>query len=156
MQHVLFICTGNYYRSRFAEAVFNYTAEQRGLDWRAFSRGLSTHLVAGTGDLSLHTRFALQARGIPLRHTGMRPTALTADDLTSAAITIALKEAEHRALLRAQFPEWENHVEYWHIHDLDAGQPDESVPEIERCVLDLLDRVALAGPESQPPAGRPP
>ena len=43
MNLLLFICTGNYYRSRFAEAVFNHHAKQRGLPWRAFSRGLAIH-----------------------------------------------------------------------------------------------------------------
>ena len=42
---VLFVCTGNYYRSRFAEAVFNHLAAARGLPWRAVSRGLAVHLV---------------------------------------------------------------------------------------------------------------
>lgn len=149
MQYVLFICTGNYYRSRFAEAVFNHTAEHRGVDWRAFSRGLATHLVDGAGDLSLHTRFALQARGIDLSYTGPRPVSLTAADLERAAHIVALKEAEHRALMRAQFPEWENRVEYWHVHDLDAGLPDQAVPEIEQLVHHLLDRIALAGSDQQ-------
>jgi len=36
---VLFLCTGNYYRSRHAEAVFNHHAERLGLGWRAVSRG---------------------------------------------------------------------------------------------------------------------
>ena len=40
-QIVLFLCTGNYYRSRFAEAVFNSVAARMGLSWRASSRGLA-------------------------------------------------------------------------------------------------------------------
>ncbi len=38
---VLFLCTGNYYRSRFAEALFNSVAGKMGLPWRASSRGLA-------------------------------------------------------------------------------------------------------------------
>ena len=38
---VLFLCTGNYYRSRFAEALFNSVAGKMGLPWRATSRGLA-------------------------------------------------------------------------------------------------------------------
>ena len=38
---VLFLCTCNYYRSRFAEIVFNHKARKAGLDWQATSRGLA-------------------------------------------------------------------------------------------------------------------
>jgi protein-tyrosine phosphatase len=138
----MFICSGNYYRSRFAEAVFNHHAGRRGLAWRAFSRGLATHLVAGIGAISIYTRFALNARGIPLHQTGERPTALAREDLTKADKAIALKEAEHRTMMREQFPEHENAIEYWHVHDLDVATPEDALPEIERRVLRLLDELA--------------
>lgn len=142
MRHVLFICSGNFYRSRFAEAVFNHAAEQRGADWRAFSRGLATHLVDGAGDLSIHTRFALVSRGIPLACTGPRPVQLSDADLRRAARVIALKEEEHRPMMRALFSAWEDRIEYWHVHDLDVGTPFTVVPELERLTLQLLDQVA--------------
>ena len=69
MRRLLFVCSGNYYRSRFAEAVFNFHAARLDEPVRAFPRGLAIHLVAGAGDLSPHTREALNVRGIPLRHT---------------------------------------------------------------------------------------
>ena len=34
---VLFLCTGNYYRSRFAEILFNSVAGRMGLPWKASS-----------------------------------------------------------------------------------------------------------------------
>ena len=40
MKHLLFVCTGNYYRSRTAEELFNFLATHRTLSWRADSRGL--------------------------------------------------------------------------------------------------------------------
>ncbi len=145
MRQVLFICTGNYYRSRFAEAVFNHAAAARGLPWRAFSRGLATHLVDGAGDLSIYTRFALAARGIPLHHTGNKPVSLTATDLERASVTIALKEAEHRAMMEAKFPAWADRIEYWHFHDLDASTPDVTIPAIERAALATLETVSAPG-----------
>jgi hypothetical protein len=36
---ILFLCTGNYYRSRYAEELFNHLAKVKGHSWRAFSRG---------------------------------------------------------------------------------------------------------------------
>jgi protein-tyrosine phosphatase len=154
MHEILFICTGNYYRSRLAEALFNHAAELRGLDWRAFSRGLAIHLVDGAGVISTHTRFALLARDIPLKHTGARPTPLAAADLKRATRVIALKEAEHRTLMRAQFPDWENRIEYWHVHDLDAAAPDTAVPEIERLTMQLLEEIAAARAKAQAPENR--
>lgn len=142
MRQILFICTGNYYRSRFAEAVFNHTAEERGLAWRAFSRGLATHLVDGSGDLSIYTRFALGARNIPLRHTGVRPVQVALSDLERATLIFALKEAEHRPLMKQLFPAWENRVEYWQVHDLDAAAPDVSIPAIEELLIRVFERVA--------------
>lgn len=41
MKSVLFLCTGNYYRSRFAEEFFNHWAEQYVLNWLARSRALA-------------------------------------------------------------------------------------------------------------------
>ncbi len=38
---VLFLCAGDYYRSRFAECLFNSVAGKVGLPWRATSRGLA-------------------------------------------------------------------------------------------------------------------
>ena len=45
VKRVLFICTGNYYRSRFAEEWFNFLVRQeRALHWVADSRGLALEL----------------------------------------------------------------------------------------------------------------
>jgi len=55
---VLFLCTGNYYRSRFAEELFNHHAERAGLDWTAQSRGLAlergAHNVGPISPVALH------------------------------------------------------------------------------------------------------
>ncbi len=99
---ILFICTGNYYRSRFAEALFNFHAEARALRWRAFSRGVDIDLAPP--GLSPPTKHELQARGIPFHHTTPERHPLTAADLTRASRIIALKEAEHRAYLQRDFP----------------------------------------------------
>jgi protein-tyrosine-phosphatase len=39
-KRVLFVCSGNFYRSRLAELLFNEAAEKAGVVWRAESRGL--------------------------------------------------------------------------------------------------------------------
>lgn len=142
---VLFICTGNYYRSRFAEAVFNHLAGRQGSAWRAFSRGLAIDLAPP--GLSPHTLAALHARQIPLRCTSRERCALTAADLERARVAVALKEAEHRPYLRKQFPHWEDRVEYWHFHDVDFSAAADVLPEIEVRVLALFERLHRESPD---------
>ncbi|HVU39130.1 MAG TPA: low molecular weight phosphatase family protein [Opitutales bacterium] len=138
-RRVLFLCSGNYYRSRYAEALFNHFARAAGWPWRAFSRGLSTHLV--DGDISPHTRQVLLRRGIALRQTapGRRP--LSRADLAAAAHIVALKESEHRPIMRARFPKHAARVEYWKVHDLDASLPAATLAHIEKEVLQLAKRL---------------
>jgi protein-tyrosine phosphatase len=55
---VLFLCTGNYYRSRFAEHFFNALATREALSWQADSRGLA--LERGVGNLGPVSRTTLR------------------------------------------------------------------------------------------------
>ena len=50
-KHVVFICTGNFYRSRFCEYLFNALAKKHGLRWRATSRGLRAKTAANEGPI---------------------------------------------------------------------------------------------------------
>jgi protein-tyrosine phosphatase len=133
---VLFICTGNYYRSRFAEAWFNHLALGVGSPWRAFSRGVAIDLAPP--GLSAYTRAYLEARGVPLHLTAPERQPLTESDLARATCAIALKEAEHRPYLRRDFPHWENRVLYWHFHDVDVATAAEMLPRLERHVTELF------------------
>lgn len=150
MGNVLFICTGNYYRSRFAEALFNHLCEERGLAMRAFSRGLATWVLTEGADISLDTVEALERRNIGLHLTHKMPTQLQQRDLESARRVIALKEIEHRPMMRRQFPDWEDKITYWHVHDIDVAHPEEALPEIEQLVHRLLDD--LSGDASPSPS----
>jgi protein-tyrosine phosphatase len=144
VRHVLFLCTGNYYRSRFAEACFNHLVRANHHPWRAFSRGLAVHLV--DGDLSPQTRQGLLERGIPLHHTAPTRQDLTLADLQAADHIVALKESEHRPLLTARFPDWLDRVEFWHVDDLDCATPAATLPAIETLVEDLAQRLLLETP----------
>ena len=144
MKQVLFLCSANYYRSRFAEHVFNWLASQRDLRWRADSRGLEVGRWGDLGPISSHTVEGLSERGIPSNGSPRQPEQLTLDDLTKSELAIALKESEHRAMMADLFPEWEDVVEYWHVHDLDCAEPEEALPVLENHVRVLVDRLATA------------
>lgn len=140
---VLFLCTGNYYRSRFAEHLFNHLAQQRGLHWRADSRGLAVELaVHMPGTISRDTVARLVELGVACGANHRRGIACSVEDMLHAAMVIALKEAEHRPLLASRHAGWEDRVTYWHVHDLDAATPVEALADIERLVGELVDELA--------------
>jgi protein-tyrosine phosphatase len=140
---VLFLCTGNYYRSRFVEILFNHLARERGICWRAESRGLDLKIgTCNVGPLSVHARDACAARGLPLPEPLRMPAAACKRDFTSARLVVALKEAEHRPYLARLFPAWQDHVRYWHVHDLDASSASVAMAELEMLVRALIDELA--------------
>lgn len=141
-QTVLFLCTGNYYRSRHAEIVFDHHATAAGLQWRAASRGLAVEFgVNNVGPMSRATVERLMALGIPLEPYVRFPQRLTEADLAAADLVVALKEAEHRPLMTERFPAWVERVEYWAVHDLDVTTPVVALPEIEQRVRELVARL---------------
>ena len=143
-QLLLFLCTGNYYRSRFAEFLFNALVEKTSLSWIAFSRGIATERgVNNVGPLSQHARHALQVRGIEPPYPLAFPRQLQRQDLYVANHIIALKEAEHRPLLDARFPNWPSTIEFWHIDDLDQAPADIALAAIEGEIHKLLSRLAF-------------
>src|SRR4051812_9072782 len=95
MKTALFLCSGNYYRSRFAEALFNHLPPQHSLPWRAESRGfrLSPNNV---GPISIHAIDGLAERGVELSAPHRMPAVVEETDFHRYALVIAVKEAEHR------------------------------------------------------------
>jgi len=137
---ILFICTGNFYRSRFAEAVFNHLAEQRQLPWAAFSRGLAVQLAEGY--LSSFAAEALLARQIDLRHTGRQRVQLSEDDLLNADRRIAMDRTEHFPMMQNQFSAWADKIEYWDVPDLPYRSFEDALSEIEHKTIQLLQDVS--------------
>ena len=146
---VLFLCTGNYYRSRVAEVLFNSVAGKMGLPWRASSRGLALERgVNNVGPMEVSAVKALEARGLrAVAEFGRFPIQATVEDFEAAHWIVALKEAEHLPLLQERYPAWAEKVEFWQVDDT-----PEVLDLIEREVMDLAARLIGGGrPRVAPP-----
>src|SRR5687767_11329503 len=102
LKSVLFLCSGNYYRSRYAEILFNSVAAKFGLPWRAGSRGLALDWgVNSVGPMAASAIAALEKQGICAGEECARfPVQATVEELAQADLVIALKQVEHEPLLR--------------------------------------------------------
>src|SRR5437764_9034742 len=141
-QTVLFLCTGNYYRSRFAEILFNSVAGKMGLPWQASSRGLALERgVNNVGRMAVSAIKALEAMGVCAGEDCARaPAQVTAEDLEAVDRVVALKQDEHLPLLQERFPSWVEKVEFWHVDDA-----PEVLGLIEQEVLALVARLLGGG-----------
>ncbi len=138
---MLFICTGNYYRSRFAEELFNHLVEQANLEWEAFSRGFRAFNPGNIGPISIHALEGLKERNIIPKNADQSSQQLEEKDLAIANHIIALKETEHRPYAEAQFPDWVERMEYWQIDDIDVALPEEALVKLEDKVRKLVEKL---------------
>jgi protein-tyrosine phosphatase len=143
---VLFLCTGNYYRSRFAEVLFNAVAGKMGLPWKAVSRGLALERgVNNVGPMDPEAVKALQRLGVRAGDALTRsPLQATADDFALADRVVALEQAEHQPLLEERFPAWVERVEFWHAEDDPVA-----LDLIEREVMGLVARLLGGGTQQE-------
>lgn len=141
-RRVLFLCSGNYYRSRFAEHLFNHLVETEPLAYRAESAGLWPRCYThNPGPMSPHTIAALAERGIRLPTELRAPRDVLETDIEQSAFTVALKEAEHRPIVVERFPALLHRVEFWHVDDVGDAPPSVALPMIERLVRQLVQRL---------------
>lgn len=141
MRTVLFLCSGNAFRSRYAELLFNQLANKYKLAWRATSRGLMVDWMDLPAIVTNAARSALAEFEIPNEFEPARQ--VTEADLNSADLVIAVNESEHRPVFQARFAEWEDDVEFWNIQDAVLSSDSLGLPQltpmVELLIEDLVD-----------------
>lgn len=114
---VLFLCTGNFYRSRVAEALFSSLAPS---GWKAASRGLS--VTGGLHGLAPEASLFLESQSIPFAPRDPMP--LLVDELIAADHIVLLNHSEHEPMITRDFGAvyrrllGRNAVTRWNIFDL--------------------------------------
>ncbi len=128
MQKVLFICTGNYYRSRLADVLFNYYASVAKAEWEATSRGLAD--AGGLRSLSDDALAYLKIKGLESFVDETRdPKPIKVSDLEDSDLIIALNRKEHEGMMREKFGQIPRFLEsngklrYWNIYDIPLDEP---------------------------------
>lgn len=140
---VLFLCTGNYYRSRFAELLFNHWATARDLPWVADSRALALELgIYNVGPISSYTLAGLHQRAIRVPPQMRDPQQVQESDLHEATLVIALDRQEHQRYVEERLPGWTDRVYYWEVADLHLMTASDALARIESQVMTLLDTLA--------------
>ncbi len=145
---ILFICTGNYYRSRYAELLFNATKPAL-LPWQAISRGFDPSPF-NPGPIAASVLQRWQERGWSMPSELALPRRLTEADLHAAQRIIALDEAEHRSYVEHWFPAWRNRIAYWHVPDLHLMPANEAFGLIEFNVETLIHELSEGALNSAP------
>ena len=135
-QTVLFLRTGNFYRSRHAEAWFNDKACRHGLHWQVKSRGFRPYLASE--DLSDWAADRLARSGVASSLSPTKPAKVTIEYLANSTLVIAMREAEQASMRRRDFPKWTNRIQYWDIGETDKTAPETKLPKIESEVDNLV------------------
>lgn len=144
---ILFLCTGNYYRSRFAEELFNHLARGRQLDWRADSAGLEVEKWRSfnPGTMSVHTVEMLEAMDIMPVSRNRPERAFDPAEIEQVGRCIALSESEHRPMVERMHPELLERIEFWRVEDLHLETADNALPLIVKEVEALVESLSRVG-----------
>ena len=148
MKKILFLCTGNYYRSRFSEEYFNYHSKKQSLNWLADSMGIQRDFTGNgnVGPIAVQTLAKLAELDIsPVGHLRM-PKNVQTEHFEQYDRVIAVSVDEHRPMLSAIWPESVlAKVEYFEVEDLHIYGHEVAFPRLLASLDKLLVDISHSG-----------
>ena len=136
----LFLCSGNFYRSRFAEELFNAMASSHGIPWEADSAGLDLN-PNNKGPVSSLVLNRLESLNIKPLQANRFPRHAESSDLARAEVIIAMSREEHYGLMRSIFPTFVSSTKFWDVGDTDKMASAEAFAAIEQQVGGLVEEL---------------
>jgi len=133
MKKMLFLCTGNYYRSRFSEEYVNHFAREWNLPWQADSLGLQRSFEGNgnVGPIAQNTLNKLAELKIQPTDAERIPAHVYENHFTEYDRVIAVSLDEHKPMLEALWgPDVINKVEYFDVEDLHIEGPETALPRL--------------------------
>ena len=142
LKNILFICTGNYYRSRFAEYYLKHLIEESPLESLVIdSKGLNIYDNNNVGPISPYVLDFLAKLSIQSPEQLRPPEPLTASAIEKADLAIALYEHEHRPMVETQFTNLKDQISYWQFPDVPILTPEEMLPALKEKVDVLFQQL---------------
>jgi protein-tyrosine-phosphatase len=142
---VLFLCSGNYYRSRMAEELFNHLARSAGSVWRAESRALRQELDGrNPGPMSVDAIKMLTQDRVEAVNGQRYPLAVKETDFLEFDRIIAMSRAEHEPMVAKDWYLYQERVGYWDVEDLHLEQLSVAYEKVKAHVSKLFDTLSGA------------
>ena len=138
---MLFLCTGNYYRSRFAEEYFNYQVKQKDLAWFAESKGLSRDFSTQghVGPISVYALSALEQLGIDPKGHERMPEYAQENHFQEFDHIIALSLSEHKPMMEeiwGDLKPW--NLRFFYVEDTHKELPGAALLRLQKHLDHLI------------------
>ena len=150
MTRVLFLCTGNYFRSRFSEALFQHLISEDQADdsLEVASAGLKVTADSGNvGPMAAEAITAVRERNIVIDPDLLAmPRQVEDADLRAADVVVAVDAAAHRPMVRERYPAWEDRIRFWAVKDLGEEEGADPISQLDANVRELFEELNSAVP----------
>ena len=140
MNNILFVCTGNIFRSRFAEEVFNHLCKINGVDATAFSAGLQ---VGRYKQRKIYWPAMSELERLKIEPLRSNEDSVHINDIDVSIYyqIICMDEEEHKPMVRSNELLSGFTFQYWNIVDMPKVSSDISLPKCYKKVESLIDQL---------------